>query len=132
MSGHVKFTVRVFNDVLVIETDTPLADSEIHIGIGTLPHDVAMMNMPPALHELYVTLQPSIVPGDRLIQGSTIMRDRVVIRSACPRAALDRLERILEKMAHSATNRSKRSRYVVAEIISYNMLYCNSGQLVNR
>lgn len=117
MSDHVRFTVRVFTDVLVIETDTPLADS-------------SMTNMPSELYELHMMLQPNIITEDRLILHSTIMRDRVVIRSACPRAALDRLEQILEKMAHSVTDRSKRSRYVVTETIRYDMLYCDSGQPV--
>lgn len=131
MSGHVRFTVRVFNEVLVIETDTPLADGEINIGIGSLPDDISMTNMPSELYELHMMLQPSIITEDRLIQYSTIMRDRVVIWSACPRAAMDRLEEILDKMAKLVTDRNKRSGYMV-EIIRYDMLYSESGQLVNR
>ena len=132
MSDHVRFTVRVFKDVLAIDTDTPLADSEINIGIGSLPDDISMTNMPSALYELHMMLQPNNITGDILIQSSTIMRDRVVIRSACPQVVdSKRLGAILKKMAELVTDQNKRSRYAV-ETIFYDMLYSQSGQLVNR
>lgn len=137
MSDHVEFAIRVFKDAIEIAlTNAKLANSKISVGTGGKASDgVTMSYMPPKLYPLHCMLNPTLGPGlsNGCILGSTIEHDRVVIQVACPEAVTAKdLDKILKQISLLVTEAGKRNGYTRTDPVEYDMLYSESGQLVNR